>query len=158
MWVVLLSSGKCGGSSSARPNPSQADKSGSDALPILGKSDVLYCPGQNATAGAMSEDAMQCARTVSFASAAMMAVTIPDVSLSAEKGVRLKSQEAVIRSDHVLMVPLDAEMTPPIFSISWWSRVKPASSVDPPGYLLKRPDEMTRNTGGELNDLARRPE
>lgn len=75
-----------------------------------------------------------------------------------EKGVRLKSQEAVIRSDHVLMVPLDAEMTPPIFSISWWSRVKPASSVDPPGYLLKKPDEMTRNAGVELNDLARRPE
>ncbi|WP_315856728.1 hypothetical protein [Rhizobium leguminosarum] len=67
----------------------------------------------------------------------MMAVTIADVSLSAEKSVRLKSQEAAIRSDHVLTVPLDAEMTPPIFSISWWSRVKPASSVDPPGYLLR---------------------
>lgn len=88
----------------------------------------------------------------------MMAITIADGSLSAEKSVRLNSQKAVIRSDHVLMVPLDAEMTPPIFSISWWSRVKPASSVDPPGYLLKRPDEMTKNTGGELNDLARRPE
>lgn len=62
---------------------------------------------------------MQCARTVSFASAAMMVVTIADVSLSAEKSVRLKSQEAVIRSDHVLTVPLDAMMTPPIFSISW---------------------------------------
>ncbi|MBB4504197.1 hypothetical protein ACCS54_11830 [Rhizobium johnstonii] len=106
----------------------------------------------------MSEDAMQCARTVSFASAAVLAVTIGDASLSAEKSVRLKSQEAVIRSDHVLMVPLDAGMTPPIFSISWWSRVKPASSVDPPGYLLKRPGEMTNNTGGEQNDLARRPE
>ncbi|MBA5804318.1 MULTISPECIES: hypothetical protein [Rhizobium] len=106
----------------------------------------------------MSEDAMRCARTVSFASAALMAVTIADVSLSAEKSVRLKSQEAVIRSDHVLMVPLDAMMTPPIFSISWWSRVKPASSIDPPGYLLKTPDEMTKNTGRELNDLARRPE
>lgn len=101
---------------------------------------------------------MQCARTVSFASATMMAVTIADASLSAEKSVRLKSQEAVIRSDHVLMVPLDAVMTPPIFSISWWSRVKPASGVDPPGYLLKRPDEMTKNAGGELNDLARRPQ
>ncbi|MEH7877056.1 hypothetical protein V7798_05710 [Rhizobium laguerreae] len=106
----------------------------------------------------MSEDAMQCARAVSFASAAMMAITIAHASLSAEKSVRLKSQEAVIRSEHFLMVPLEAEMTPPIFSISWWSRLKPASSVDPPGYLLKRPDEMTRNTGGELNDLARRPE
>ncbi|MGO8026027.1 hypothetical protein [Rhizobium leguminosarum] len=106
----------------------------------------------------MSEDAMQCARTASFASAAVLAVTIADASLSAEKSVRLKSQEAVIRSDHVLMVPLDAVMTPPIFSIGWWSRVKPASSVDPPGYLLKRPDEMTKNTGGEPNDLARRPE
>ncbi|MBY5339119.1 hypothetical protein [Rhizobium leguminosarum] len=101
---------------------------------------------------------MQCARTVSFASAAVLAVTIGDASLSAEKSVRLKSQEAVIRSDHVLMVPLDAVMTPPIFSISWWSRVKPASSDDPPGYLLKRPGEMTNNTGGEQNDLARRPE
>ncbi|MBY5766040.1 hypothetical protein HFO06_23520 [Rhizobium leguminosarum] len=101
---------------------------------------------------------MRCARTVSFASAAIMAVAIADVSLSAEKSVRLKSQEAVIRSDHVLMVPLDAMMTPPIFSISWWSRVKPASNVDPPGYLLKRPDEMTKNTGEEPNDLARRPE
>ncbi|MGO7960412.1 hypothetical protein [Rhizobium leguminosarum] len=106
----------------------------------------------------MSEDAMQCARAVSFASAAVLAVTIGDASLSAEKSVRLKSQEAVIRSDHVLMVPLDAVMTPPIFSIGWWSRVKPASSVDPPGYLLKRPNQMTRNTGGELNDLARRSE
>ncbi|MGO6967469.1 hypothetical protein AB9F35_12710 [Rhizobium leguminosarum] len=106
----------------------------------------------------MSEDAMQCARTVSFASAAMVAVTFADASLAAEKVVRLKPQEAVIRSDHVLMVPLDAMMTPPIFSISWWSRVKPASSIDPPGYLLKRPNQMTRNTGGELNDLARRSE
>ncbi|MEH7846957.1 hypothetical protein [Rhizobium laguerreae] len=106
----------------------------------------------------MSEDAMQCARTVSFASAAVLAVTIGDASFSAEKSVRLNSQEAVIRSDHVLMVPLDAEMTPPIFSISWWARVKPASSVDPPGYLLKRPDEMTKNTGEEPNDLARRSE
>ncbi|WP_112903268.1 hypothetical protein [Rhizobium leguminosarum] len=106
----------------------------------------------------MSEDAMQCARTVSFASVAMMAVTIADTSLSAEKVVRLKSQEAVIRSDHVLMVPLDAMMTPPIFSISWWSRVKPDSSVDPPAIFSERPNEMTRNTGGELNDLARRPD
>lgn len=101
---------------------------------------------------------MRCARTVSFASAAIMAVTIADVSLSAEKSVRLKSEEAVVRSDHVLMVPLGAMMTPPIFSISWWSRVKPASSIDPPGYLLKTPDEMTKNTGGELNDLAPQPE
>ncbi|MBY5651910.1 hypothetical protein HFO45_27230 [Rhizobium leguminosarum] len=101
---------------------------------------------------------MQCTRTVSFVSAAMMAVTVDGASLAAEKSGRLNSQEAVIRSKHVLTVPLDAMMTPPIFSISWWSRVKPASSVDPPGYLLKRPDEMTRNTGGELNDLARRPE
>ncbi|MBY5460061.1 hypothetical protein EHI47_20810 [Rhizobium leguminosarum] len=106
----------------------------------------------------MSEDAMQCARTVSFASAAMMALTIADASLAAEKVVRLKSQEAVIRSDHVLMVPLDAMMTPPIFSISWWSRVKPASSVDPPAIFSERPNEVTPNTGGELNDLARRPE
>ncbi|WP_312887419.1 MULTISPECIES: hypothetical protein [Rhizobium] len=106
----------------------------------------------------MSEDAMRCARTVSFASAAMMAVTISDVSFSAEKSARLKSQEAVIRSDHVLMVPLDAMMTPPIFSISWWSRVNSDSSVDPPAIFSERPNEMTRNTGGELNDLARRPE
>lgn len=101
---------------------------------------------------------MRCARTVSFTSAAMMAVTISDVSLSAEKSARLKSQEAVIRSDHVLMVPLDAMMTPPIFSISWWSRVNSDSSVDPPAIFSERPNEMTRNTGGELNDLARRPE
>ncbi|MDV4178215.1 MULTISPECIES: hypothetical protein [Rhizobium] len=101
---------------------------------------------------------MQCARTVSFASAAMMAATIADASLSAEKSVRLKSQEAVIRSGHVLMVPLEAEMTPPIFSISWWSRVTPASSVDPPAIFSERSNEVTRNTGGELNDLARRPE
>ncbi|MGZ2501296.1 hypothetical protein ACVINI_001778 [Rhizobium beringeri] len=141
-----------------KPIPSQADKSSSDALPILGKSDVPCCPGHEATAGAMSEDAMQCARTVSFASAAMMALTIADASLAAEKVVRLKSQEAVIRSDHVLMVPLDAMMTPPIFSISWWSRVKPASSVDPPAIFSERPNEVTPNTGGELNDLARRPE
>ncbi len=80
---------------------------------------------------------MQCARTVSFASVAMMAVTIACTSLAAEKVVRLKSQEAVIRSDHVLMVPLDAMMTPPIFSISWWSRVKPDSSVDPLSYLFR---------------------
>ncbi|WP_038614231.1 hypothetical protein [Rhizobium leguminosarum] len=106
----------------------------------------------------MSEDPMQCARAVSLSSAAVMAVTFADVSLSAEKSARLNSQEAVIRSDHVLTVPLDAMMTPPIFSISWWSRVKPASSVDPPGYLLKRPEEMTRNTDRELNDRARRPE
>ncbi|MGO7833038.1 hypothetical protein [Rhizobium leguminosarum] len=106
----------------------------------------------------MSEDAMQCARTVSFASAAIMAVTIADVSLSAEKSVRLKSQEAVIGSDHVLMVPLDAMLTPPIFSISWWSRVTPASSVDPPAIFSERSNEVTRNTGGELNDLARGPE
>ncbi|TAX34796.1 hypothetical protein [Rhizobium leguminosarum] len=103
----------------------------------------------------MSEDAMQCARTVSFASAAMIAVTIADPSLSAEKRVRLKSQEAVI---HVLMVPLDAMLTPPIFSISWWSRVTPASSVDPPAIFSERSNEVTRNTGGELNDLARGPE
>nr|WP_245457364.1 hypothetical protein [Rhizobium leguminosarum] len=136
----------------------QPDKFGRDALPILGKFDVLYRPGRQATAGAVSEDAMQCARTVSFASAAMMAATIADASLSAEKSVRLKSQEAVIRSGHVLMVPLEAEMTPPIFSISWWSRVTPASSVDPPAIFSERSNEVTRNTGGELNDLARRPE
>ncbi|MEI1251528.1 hypothetical protein V8P78_27665 [Rhizobium sp. 6AS6] len=101
---------------------------------------------------------MQCVRAVSFSSAAVMAVTIADVSLSAEKSARLNSQEAVIRSNHVLTVPLDAMMTPPIFSISWWSRVQSASSVDPPGYLLKRPDEMTKNTDGEPSDLARRSE
>jgi len=36
--------------------------------------------------------------------------------------------------------------------------VKPDSSVDPPAIFSERPNEMTRNADGELNDLARRPE
>lgn len=79
---------------------------------------------------------MQCARTVSFLSATMMAVTISEASNSAEKGGRLKPVKS-IPSEHVLLVPLDAKMTPPIFSIGWWSRVRPASEVNPPGALLR---------------------
>lgn len=90
---------------------------------------------------------MHCARTISFTLAAMLAVTIGSASLSAEKGVRLKSP-ASTHSDHVLMVPLDAMMTPPIFSISWWSRVKPTSNVSPPSYVFRE---------AERNDARYRP-
>nr|WP_237350392.1 MULTISPECIES: hypothetical protein [Rhizobium] len=84
----------------------------------------------------MSEDAMQCARTVSFLSATVMAVTVGEASNSAEKGGRLKPVKST-PSEHVLLVPLDAKMSPPIFSIGWWSRVRPASEVNPPGPLLR---------------------
>lgn len=83
---------------------------------------------------------MRCARTVSFLSATMMAATVGEASHSAEKGARLKPAESV-SSEHVLLVPLDAKMTPPIFSISWWSRVRPASEADPPGSLLREPKQ-----------------
>ncbi|MBB4233814.1 hypothetical protein [Rhizobium esperanzae] len=80
---------------------------------------------------------MQRVRTVSLASAIVIAVTIGhQASYSAEKGDRPKPP-ASTRSGHILAVPLDATVTPPIFSISWWSRVKPASNIDPPGYLLR---------------------
>lgn len=93
---------------------------------------------------------MQCARTVSFTSAAMLAVTIGSASLSAEKGVRLKSP-ADTHSDHVLLVPLDAMMTPPVFSISWWSRVKPTSNVSPPSYVFREAErhDATYRPGAE---------
>nr|WP_260695173.1 hypothetical protein [Rhizobium bangladeshense] len=84
----------------------------------------------------MSEDALQCARTVSFLSATMMAVIVGEASHSAEKGGRLKPVKS-IPSEHVLLVPLHAKMTPPVFSIGWWSRVRPASEVNPPGPLLR---------------------
>ncbi|MDC7742239.1 hypothetical protein PQF32_06455 [Rhizobium sp. BC56] len=85
---------------------------------------------------------MQCSRTVSFASAVMIVASAGhQASYSAEKGARPKPSES-IRSGHILAVPLDATVTPPIFSISWWSRVKPASNIDPPGYLLR---ETKRN-------------
>ena len=79
---------------------------------------------------------MLCARTVSFASAAVIAVAIGHQASSADKVGRLKPPEG-IRSDHMLMVPLDATVTAPIFSISWWSRVTPAPGIDPPSRLLR---------------------
>nr|WP_246590328.1 hypothetical protein [Rhizobium lentis] len=80
---------------------------------------------------------MQWARTVSFLSTIMMAVTVGEASNSAEKGERLKPVKS-IPSEHVLLVPLEAKMTRPIFSIGWWSRVRPASEVNPPGPLLRQ--------------------
>ncbi len=79
---------------------------------------------------------MQCARTVSFLSATIMAVIVGEASHSAEKGARLTPPES-IPTKHVLLVPLDAKMTPPIFSIGWWSRVRPASEVNPLGPPLR---------------------
>ncbi|WP_049735084.1 hypothetical protein [Rhizobium ecuadorense] len=80
---------------------------------------------------------MQCSRTVSLASAAMIVVTIGhQASYSAEKGQRLKQPEN-IRSGHILLVPLDATVTPPTFSISWWSRVTRAPGVNPPPYVFR---------------------
>ncbi|WP_425352412.1 hypothetical protein [Rhizobium chutanense] len=74
----------------------------------------------------------------------MIAVTVGhQASYSAEKGDRPKPPQPT-RSGHILAVPLDATVTPPIFSISWWSRMKPASNIDPPGYLLR---ETERNDG-----------
>ncbi|MBB4196166.1 hypothetical protein GGE45_006350 [Rhizobium aethiopicum] len=65
-----------------------------------------------------------------------MAVTVGEASDSAEKGGRLKALKS-IPFEHVLLVPLDAKMTPPIFSIVWWSRVRPASEVNPPAPFLR---------------------
>jgi len=80
---------------------------------------------------------MQCARRGYFVSVAVIAAALGShASYSAEKSERLKQAE-IVRSAHVLTVPLDAMMTPPIFSISWWSRVKPASDVDPPSYVFR---------------------
>ena len=80
---------------------------------------------------------MQCARTGYFLLVAAIAAALGGhASYSAEKGERLKQAE-LVRSAHVLTVPLDAMMTPPIFSISWWSRVKPASDVNPPSYVFR---------------------
>ena len=92
---------------------------------------------------------MKCARTVFFASAAMIAVAISQqVSYSAEKGGRLKPPEG-LRSVHMLTVPLDATVTAPIFSISWWSRVTPAPGIDPPSRLLREsaPNDVTYQQG-----------
>ncbi|EJZ21714.1 hypothetical protein NE852_11085 [Rhizobium sp. Pop5] len=77
---------------------------------------------------------MQCARTASFVSVAIIAVTLGDYAYSAEKGERLKPRE-VTPPAHALIVPLDATVTPPVFSISWWSRVTPAQGIDPPSRL-----------------------
>ncbi|MBB2672322.1 UNVERIFIED_ORG: hypothetical protein GGE44_001875 [Rhizobium esperanzae] len=50
---------------------------------------------------------MLCARTISFAFAAVIAITSGhQFSYAAEKGARLRP--APVRSDHILMVPLDA--------------------------------------------------
>ncbi|RFB95670.1 hypothetical protein B5K11_12280 [Rhizobium leguminosarum bv. trifolii] len=90
---------------------------------------------------------MLCARTISFASAAVIAVaTGQQLSYSAEKGERLKPLQS-LRSDHMLMVPLDATVTAPIFSISWWSRMTPAPDVNPPPYVfqeVERADTISR--------------
>ncbi|KKZ85551.1 hypothetical protein B5K05_13930 [Rhizobium phaseoli] len=89
---------------------------------------------------------MPCARTISFASAAVIAITFGhQFSYAVEKGARLRPQ--TVRSDHILMVPLDATVTPPIFSISWWSRVPPATDVNPPPYVfqaVERTDAISR--------------
>lgn len=89
---------------------------------------------------------MPCVRTISFASAAVIAVTFgQQFSYAVEKGARLKPQ--TIRSDHILVVPLDATVTPPIFSISWWSRVPPAADTNPPPYFfqaVERTDAISR--------------
>lgn len=97
---------------------------------------------------------MPCARTVSFISAAVIAAAVGGhAAYSAEKSERLKPPE-LIRSAHVLTVPLDAMMTPPVFSISWWSRVKPASDVNPPSHVF--PAERTDATSRPgLSDLMR---
>ncbi|AHG45536.1 hypothetical protein RLEG12_20895 [Rhizobium leguminosarum bv. trifolii CB782] len=80
---------------------------------------------------------MHCAWTVSFIPVAMIAVAAGGAaSYSAEKSGRLRPPE-LIRSAHVLTVPLDATVTPPTFSISWWSRVTRAPDVDPPPYVFR---------------------
>ncbi|RUM25524.1 hypothetical protein EFQ99_12330 [Rhizobium vallis] len=89
---------------------------------------------------------MQCARTGYFVSFAVVAALGGHASYSAEKSDRLAPRKP-IHSAHVLTVPLDAMMTPPIFSISWWSRVKPASDVNPPSYVFReaeRTDAVSR--------------
>lgn len=90
---------------------------------------------------------MLCARTISFAFAAVIAITSGhQFSYAAEKGARLRP--APVRSDHILMVPLDATVTPPVFSISWWSRVPPATDVNPPPYVfqaVERTDATSRS-------------
>ena len=94
---------------------------------------------------------MLCARTVSFASVAVIAVAIGhQASYSADKVGRLKPSEG-IRSDHMLMVPLDATVTAPIFSISWWSRVTPAPGIDPPSRLLREDqrNDLTYQRGAQ---------
>ncbi|WP_311043531.1 MULTISPECIES: hypothetical protein [Rhizobium] len=125
--------------------PTYSDRLVIDALLILDNSDVMWVPAATAI-GAMSEDAMQCARTVSFLSATMMAVTVGEASNSAEKGGRLKPVKST-PSEHVLLVPLDAKMTPPIFSISWWSRVRPTSDVNPPGSLFRETKQKDAEYG-----------
>jgi hypothetical protein len=89
----------------------------------------------------MSEDAMQFARTVSFLSVAVIAAAAGEASHSAEKSDRLRPAE-LIRSAHVLTVPLDATVTPPTFSISWWSRVTGAPDVNPPPYVFQEAERM----------------
>ncbi|MBP2445665.1 hypothetical protein [Rhizobium leguminosarum] len=91
---------------------------------------------------------MQCARTVSFISVAVIAAAVGEqASYSAEKSERLRPPE-LVRSAHVLTVPLDATVTPPIFSISWWSRVTHAPDVNPPPYVFRE---------AERTDAASRP-
>ena len=93
---------------------------------------------------------MQCARTVSFISVAVIAAAAGEASQSADKGARLRPPE-LIRSAHVLTFPLDATVTPPTFSISWWSRVTRAPDVDPPPYVFREAErtDATSQPGGE---------
>lgn len=84
---------------------------------------------------------MQCARTVSFLSVAVIAAATGEASHSAEKSNRLRPPE-FIRSGHLLTVPLDATVTPPTFSISWWSRVTRAPGVNPPPYVFQEAERM----------------
>ncbi|NEJ73705.1 hypothetical protein GR197_24710 [Rhizobium phaseoli] len=90
---------------------------------------------------------MPCARTVSFLSVAVIAAAAgQQASHSAEKSERLRSPE-LVRSAHVLTVPLDATVTPPTFSISWWSRVTRTPDVNPPPYVFQeaqRTDVISR--------------
>ncbi|WP_085738948.1 hypothetical protein [Rhizobium sp. CIAT894] len=76
---------------------------------------------------------MQCARTVTFLSVAAIAAAAGEASHSADKSDRLRPPE-LVRSAHVLTVPLDATVTAPTFSISWWSR---APGVNPPPYVFR---------------------
>ncbi|WP_081525691.1 hypothetical protein [Rhizobium sp. CCGE 510] len=91
---------------------------------------------------------MQCTRTVSVISVAVVAAAAGHhASYAAEKSGRPRPPE-LIRSAHVLTVPLDATVTPPTFSISWWSRVTPAPDVNPPPYVFRE---------AERTDTASRP-